>query len=255
MEIRRFNRYELKYLIHASEYRRLVKDLENFMSPDPHGDVDGFYRVTSLYYDSPDFQCYRAKMDGLLYRRKLRLRIYPGNNILEVKKGFVEIKQRMNRTVQKRRIILPLSEAKALCHGDLQREFDDPQDAAVASEVTYLVKAARLRPTCIVSYRRRAFTGSRLESGMRLTFDMQLQGRVTALTVNEPAHNHYFMPPDWLIMEVKVNDRIPDWMTALIAKHECQLRRVSKYCAVVEAGLRRFNRLLSAGGTIEQGGA
>ncbi|MBM4356243.1 MAG: VTC domain-containing protein [Deltaproteobacteria bacterium] len=118
MEIRRFNRYELKYLIHASEYRRLVRDLEPFMTPDPHGDVDGFYRVTSLYYDSPDYQCYRAKIDGLLFRRKLRLRIYPGTNILQVKKGFVEIKQRMNRTVQKRRVILPLSQAKALCHGD-----------------------------------------------------------------------------------------------------------------------------------------
>jgi len=251
MEIRRFNRYELKYLIHASEYRRLVKDLEPFMVPDPHGDVDGFYRVTSLYYDSPDHQCYRAKIDGLLFRRKLRLRIYPGTNILAVKKGFVEIKQRMNRTVQKRRIILPLSEAKALCHGDYQGDFADPLDAAVASEVTYLVKAAQLRPTCIVSYRRQAFTGSRFESGMRLTFDMQLQGRITVLTVNEPAQNHYFMPPDWFIMEVKVNDRIPDWMTALIAKHECQLRRVSKYCAVLEAGMRRFNRMLSSCGEID----
>jgi hypothetical protein len=40
-------------------------------------------------------------------------------------------------------------------------------------------------------------------------------------------------------MEVKVNERIPDWMVALLGKHECQLRRISKYCAVMADGTSR----------------
>jgi hypothetical protein len=238
--IRRFNRYELKYVIHASTYRAFVDDLRYFMEPDPHGDKDGFYRVISLYYDSPDHQCYRAKVEGLKYRRKLRLRIYPGADMEKVDTGFCEIKQRMNRTVQKRRLTLPLDQAYSLCEGDFDPSHLDDMDQAAASEMLYMVRVANLRPKCMVSYRRQAFMGGRFEQGMRVTFDMQLQGRVHALDVKATANNHYFIPPDWFILEVKVNERIPDWMVSVLAKHQCQTQRVSKYCASLKNGLNRL---------------
>ena len=240
--IRTFNRYELKYIVHARDYHAIVKDLRHFLAPDPHGDADGFYRVVSLYYDSPDHSAYWSKVEGLKYRRKLRLRIYPGEDIRKVEVGFVEIKQRINRTVQKRRVILPLADARRLCTADEIDTRLDPGDARTASEIAYLVRAQQLRPQAVVSYRRRAYMGGRFERGMRLTFDMQLKGRIHALQVDEIANDRYFMPPDWMIMEVKVNERIPDWMIALLGKHECQLRRVSKYCAVVSHGRQRLER-------------
>jgi len=243
--IKRFNRYELKYVIHAEKYRALVRDLEHFMAPDPHGDTDGFYRVASLYYDSPDYQFYRSKVEGLKYRRKLRIRVYPGLDIRQVDQGFAEIKQRINRTVQKRRLRLPLAAAQALCAGDFEPFDLDPMDAAVASEILFMVRAANLRPRCIVSYRRRAFMGGRFEAGMRVTFDMQLQGRIHALDLPEPARNHYFMAPDQFVMEVKVNERIPAWMVSLLAKHECQTQRVSKYCSALARGVGRLRFAIS----------
>jgi len=238
--IRRFNRYELKYVIHISRIPAMVDDLLHFMEPDAYGDADGFYRVTSLYYDSPDLAMYRSKVEGLKFRRKLRVRIYPGDDIRGVTRAFAEIKQRYNRTVQKRRVRLPLADAEALCAGDLDpHDFKDPLDAAAASEMLYMVRAMQLRPRCIVSYRRRALVGGRYDPGMRLTFDAMLSGRVHALTVNEDAHNHLFMPPGWLVMEVKVNERIPTWTTSVLARHQCRLQRVSKYCAALEDGMRR----------------
>ena len=130
---------------------------------------------------SPDLSAYWSKLDGLKFRRKLRLRIYPGKDIRTVKTGFVEIKQRINRTVQKRRVILPLDQAERLCAGDQDIQGLDPDDLSTASEVGYMVRALHLRPKCIVSYRRRAYMGGRYERGMRLTFDMQLQGRIHGL--------------------------------------------------------------------------
>ena len=196
---------------------------------------------TSLYYDSPELSNFHSKIEGLKFRRKLRIRIYPGQDISRVTRGFVEIKQRINRTVQKRRVILPLEEASALCSGDPISTELDASDSATASEVAYMVRALHLRPKCIVSYRRRAFMGGEYERGMRLTFDMQLQGRVTALQVNQIAKNLYFMPPDWMVMEVKVNERVPTWAVALLAKHECQLQRVSKYCASMARGMSHLH--------------
>ena len=245
--IKFFNRYELKYFIHADRYLDLVQDLHHFMDPDDHGDVDGFYRIVSLYYDSPDYACYRSKIDGLRFRRKLRIRIYvsPGQDITTVDTGFVEIKQRFNRTTQKRRIVLPLDQATRLCDGeDLEDELD-ARDTATASEIRYMVRAMRLKPAAVVSYRRRAFVGGRYEQGMRLTFDMNLEGRAHALQVNQDAVNRHFLPLDWVLMEVKVNERVPLWMVALLAKHQCSLQRMSKYCAALAVGKAHIQRALA----------
>jgi hypothetical protein len=240
--LKRFNRYELKYVVPAPKYQLLQEDLLKFMIPDPHGDQDGFYRIVSLYYDSPDLHFYRSKIEGLNFRRKLRIRIYPGSSVRSVSTGFVEIRQRINRSVQKRRVFLPLDQASALCRGDFDpAELDNPVDKATTSEVLYLVRALHLKPKCVVSYRRQALLGGRLAPGMRVTLDQQLRQRIHSLRVNEVARNHYFLPPDQLVMEVKINERIPIWMTSLIAQHECQLQRFSKYCSALARGRKQLD--------------
>jgi SPX domain protein involved in polyphosphate accumulation len=232
--IRRFNRYELKYVIHVFQKKALVEDLRHFVELDSHGDVRGRYPVTSLYYDSPGFDFYRSKVDGIRFRRKVRLRVYPAGGPGAVTDGMVEIKQRINRTVQKRRVRLPLDRAYELCEGDLEVDSFSGLDRETASEVQYIVRTMQLRPVCVISYHRQAFVGSRYEPGLRITFDTSLKSRTHGLRVEEKAVNHYFLSPSWCILEVKVNDFIPTWVNALLAKHGCMLQRVSKYCAGLE---------------------
>ena len=38
-----------------------------------------------------------------------------------------------------------------------------------------------------------------------------------------------------VVMEIKVNERIPTWLTGLIASHNLRMVRVSKYCRSIEA--------------------
>lgn len=228
--IKRFNRYELKYIVGLDQYERIVRDLANFTVPDVYGGELG-YPVVSLYYDSPGMDFFWAKIEGIKFRRKLRLRIYPSDPIGTTALGMVEIKQRINRTVQKRRLALPLAEAEDLCAGKFTGCGLDPLDAQVASEVLYMVEAMKLSPKCITAYHRRAFTGGLYDAGLRVTFDRNVSYRTSGLSVNLEAKNHLIMPPDWCIMEIKVNDAVPDWVTSLLARHGCQLRRVSKYCA------------------------
>jgi hypothetical protein len=73
--MRSFNRFELKYLLHADSVDLLARDLAGPLRPDRHGH-DGRYALTSLYYDSPDLVYYWAKVDALKVRRKLRIRHY-----------------------------------------------------------------------------------------------------------------------------------------------------------------------------------
>lgn len=244
--IRRFNRFELKYILPLARCARLIDELKEQIFPDAHGDSAG-YPVVSLYYDSPDYECFWAKIEGLKYRRKVRLRIYPAGDIestdvQSVTHAAVEIKQRINKTVQKRRLSLPLEQAEALCSGELDPEGLDPLDAQVAQEVLVLRHALDLRPTAITAYRRRAFEGRHENAGLRVTFDTHVAARMHALRINEAAHNRLILPENWCIMEVKADERVPQWIASLLARHDCQLSRVSKYCAGV-AQIRDFKVL------------
>ncbi len=238
--IRRFNRYELKYILPYKQYQRVLQDFKGFLRPDKHAGAEGVYRISSLYYDSPDLSCYRNKIDGIKYRRKLRLRVYKDSDMTV---AFVEIKQRINRTVQKRRICLPMDVATALCAGrDINITHLDQTDQETASEVLYLVKALSLRPQCIISYHRKAYEGSRYEHGLRVTFDTHLKYRLNNLDVTVPSKDRFFLPPDTVVMEVKANERVPVWLTSLFGLHQCNLQRVSKYCLGIERGFTHLQQ-------------
>jgi SPX domain protein involved in polyphosphate accumulation len=228
--IRRFNRFELKYILPVSQCARIIDELKDQIPPDRHGGEAG-YPIVSLYYDSPNLECFWAKIEGIRFRRKVRLRIYPGEDITRVSKGSIEIKQRINKTVQKRRLELPLEQAERLCAGELSLDGLDEMDTQVAHEVTYLTKSLNLQPSAITAYWRRAFEGRDENQGVRVTFDTYVSSRIHALTVNAPALNRLVLPADYAIMELKADDRVPEWATSLLARHDCQLNRVSKYCA------------------------
>ena len=239
--IRRFNRYELKYVLPWSKCEAIIADLERHLPRDTHSGEEG-YRIVSLYYDSPDHDFFWSKIEGIKFRRKIRARLYASGDITQAKDCMVEIKQRINRTVQKRRLVLPIERAEALCMGRGEPTGLDTLDQQVADEVHYLALAKHLRPAAVTAYQRRAFEGRQRNAGLRVTFDTDVRSRIHALEINADAKNHLIVPPGWSIMEVKANDAIPMWVLALLAKHECQVCRVSKYCL----GLARLKGLAEA---------
>lgn len=227
--IRRFNRYELKYVLPWTKCEAIMEDLRLHLPADRHAGQSG-YRTVSLYYDSPAYDCFWAKFEGLKFRRKVRLRAYVDGSVDDIAECLVEIKQRINRTVQKRRLVLPLEQAERLCKGQSIARCADPLDQSVADEVTYLVRTMHLRPAAITAYHRHALEGLHTNAGLRVTFDTDVRSRVSALKLDASAENKLIVPPGWAIMEVKANNGVPAWMIGLLARHECQLKRMSKYC-------------------------
>ncbi|MCA8975151.1 MAG: polyphosphate polymerase domain-containing protein [Planctomycetes bacterium] len=225
--IKRFNRYEIKYSIPAASMRHLMPDLMRFLRPDPHSTESGFYKVASLYFDTPGLDCYRNKIDGLLFRRKLRIRIYPDAPNAP---AFVEIKQRINRTVQKRRLAMTLPDAYRLCSGDMRFELSEPDDQEVADEIHCLVRSLRLVPQNVISYTRQAWEGYFMDPGLRVTFDTMIRTRRASFDLEQPRREMLAYPAGKAVMEVKANERVPHWLVTLLARHECNLDRISKYC-------------------------
>jgi len=229
---RRFNRFELKYIIPVVLRDMLVEHISLHMTSDALG-VDGHYRISSLYYDSPDLQCFRSKLDGIRFRRKVRIRWYGETPEQLSDAVMVEIKQRIDRTTQKRRVRLPLCDALALCVGQFDRQLDDPLDQAVAAEVTFLAKSLLLEPACLVVYQRQAFVGGSHDPGLRITFDADLGCALANVPPIRGRALHRFQRPDWVILEVKADDLVPLWVTRMLAQHSVTLNRFSKYCAAV----------------------
>src|SRR6185295_18065814 len=129
-----FNRYEIKYLVPREVLDDLRDDLRRRLDIDGYS-AGGGYGVWSLYYDTPQLRFYWEKIEGLRFRRKLRLRHYGSPHTLtDDTPVYVEIKQRVNRVTQKRRIALPYREAQRLCDG---REPVDhaPADHGFVNEV------------------------------------------------------------------------------------------------------------------------
>lgn len=233
--IRKFNRFELKYLLTLQQAKQFKAGLRNYLVPDEHGNNNGRYALSSLYYDSPGLRCYWEKENGIKFRRKLRLRRYETGDILtEETPIFLEIKQRIDRVTQKRRAVLPYGDALRLCN-DRQLPDCAPEDKAVIEEIFVFLWQYNLRPMSIVRYDRQAFMGTEYDIGLRVTFDTALSFQTHPLHLHEWPSSLPLLAPNLTVMEIKVNERIPTWLTGMIAAHDLQLIRVSKYCRSIEA--------------------
>lgn len=228
-----FNRYEIKYLVDTDVMQAVRAELRARMGTDQHGDERG-YGVWSLYYDTPTLRFYWEKIDGIRFRRKLRIRHYGDRSTIDDDTPvFVEIKQRVNRVTQKRRVSLPYRAARALCdthelvpHHDSERAF--------LEEVLELASTQQLRPITITGYQRTAFVGRDADLGLRVTLDQRVRGRDRDFHLGADAENRFLLPAHLAVMEVKANERVPYWLTELTARRSLQVVRVSKYCQSVE---------------------
>ncbi|MEU6260223.1 polyphosphate polymerase domain-containing protein [Streptomyces griseorubiginosus] len=230
-----FNRFELKYLVPVEQAAEIRDELAERMDRDLHSPVGG-YGVWSLYYDTPQLRFYWEKIEGLKFRRKLRIRHYGDlDGVTDESPVCVEIKQRVNRVTQKRRITLPYQVARRLCDGKEMVEHS-PRESAFIQEVLELIVRLNLQPTAITGYQREALVGRDADTGLRVTFDRRVRGRDRDFHfgVSTP-ENRFTIPAHLSVMEIKVNERTPHWITDLAARRNLNLVRISKYVQSIEA--------------------
>ncbi|MFQ5745759.1 MAG: VTC domain-containing protein [Gemmatimonadota bacterium] len=227
---RTFNRFEVKYLLPQAEIRSLLSELDGYLLPDPHGDGVWGYPVHSVYWDSADLTMFWEKIEGIKFRRKLRFRSYGDGE------PFVEIKQRLDRTIQKRRARLPLDRMRSVFGWgrDPEPAADADIDDPIVAEAVLLRHSYRLEPRVAIRYRRRAFFGA-YEPDLRLTFDTRVQYSTTRLEPAPPLETgKYLVDPRLAVMEIKFNERVPLWLLRLVARRGLSLVRLSKYCGAVD---------------------
>lgn len=231
MAIEIFRRKEQKYLITTVQYEQLIQQISPFMRPDKFGE-DGKYTVTSLYFESDDHKIYFETKNKLKYRQKLRLRIYDDTDIHGT--AFFEVKQKHKKVVNKRRMLISLSEAYRYINR-LESCINNYEGSniQVLREIDYFRNLYRLEPEMIVSYDRHALHCI-TDPELRITFDSNLRCRNEDLLLENGAYGKNFVDSNLVVLEVKVNDSVPLWLTRILQQLNCEQRSASKFCTSLE---------------------
>ena len=232
-----FNRFEIKYLVPQDRAEELRAELRRHMDDDAYSGDRG-YPITSVYYDTARLTFYWEKIEGLKFRRKLRVRHYgTADDLSPDSRVFVEIKQRVNRVTQKRRVVLPYRDALRLCSPEGYEPEGEvgARERAFLDEVSTLVGELDLRPTVTTGYHREAWVGREADLGLRVTLDHRLRGRDRDFHLASEAPNRLILPARLSVLEVKANERVPAWVTDLTARMSLDVVRISKYCQSVQA--------------------
>ena len=232
-----FSRFEFKYILPEAQRSELESELGYFMALDPYVSKQRHQRyfVRSLYFDDDSYSCYYEKTDGVMVRKKYRIRTYTDDRNEDCV-IFLEIKGRYNALVYKHRVELPSSIKYSLDAGndklltDLARIEDKSN---VLTSFLFDAYRMRLKPCVLIDYERRPYV-SKYAPDFRITFDDSLQAAVTGRLFCEPMDKRRIFLPGYCIIEVKLKRHIPSWFHRLIQSYELHRISVSKYCRGAE---------------------
>ncbi len=208
------------------------------MKPDEFA-VDGaFYPILSIYYDNADRDCYWEQVRNQQHRRKLRIRVYGSPDGSVPPTIFVEVKHKWGMRGSKRRLLCSLEEAFEVCAGKPIEPRARLSDRRMIGEIHSFIQHCNFQPSCAIRYDRHAFMDRDPASDLRVTFDTDISYRFERLRVTpeDRDFDQFLLPEGYSVMEVKVTDAIPLWLTQAIGRHQCILQSHSKYNNAMEAG-------------------
>jgi hypothetical protein len=232
-------RIEYKYLIPNSLIPKLRGEILPHVEPDmPPGEgMSAEYTVRSVYFDTPHFDCYEEKADGLKMRNKFRVRGYGRGGMKSV--VFLEIKRKCEAFIKKHRAPLSHDDLEAFfATRDVDRYITGKTGRDREDALRFLYHYCRhgLRPTVLVVYDREAFKG-RFDPSLRITFDKNVRGTPFPL-LGELFDDHRLKMamPGWSIFEVKFfRYALPSWVRSVIARYELPRLALSKYAICLDS--------------------
>lgn len=213
-----FQRYEKKYLLNPEQYQKIRAGLAPYMEADEHGR----YTICNLYYDTPDFQLIRTSLDKPVYKEKLRMRSYgvpaDGDSV------FVELKKKYKGVVYKRRTALEAGEALDYLAGRCSPRAKDQ----ICREIDWFLGRYHPVPQVFIAYDREALAGLE-DRVLRVTFDIDLRWRDTALDLRSGDGGERITSRDQILMEIKIPGSAPVWLSRLLSENSVFPTSFSKY--------------------------
>lgn len=216
-------RKEMKYVVPVESAFKLINSLDCIMQRDQNGQ-NGLYTVRSQYFDSFVNRDLHDNLDGLMEKRKIRIRTYSP----EAEEVKLEYKCKSGSDSLKCSVWISREEALQIENHQFDCLLD--HEGLLPKQLYLKMTQNFYRPKSIIEYERLAFMYP--ISNVRITFDTEINGTVNpyGLFDKEP----FFIPllaKDRTIMEVKYDDFIPTQIKKIIASVENIQQGFSKYLA------------------------
>ena len=208
-------------------------ELDHFMDFDPFvkEQPNKKYFVRSLYFDDKFSTAFYEKIDGMLSRKKFRLRTYSAS-ASEIAPIFLEQKGRHDNRVFKNRVALapPLLEKVDNSISETLQRLDVVESSDnVIRRFQYERLRKRIRPIVLIDYLRRPYI-SKYDSEFRITLDEQLRAGQSSALFPSSLYKSYPVKLGYTVMEVKFARHIPAWFHRIIQSYELRRVSVSKIC-------------------------
>ncbi|QHF55620.1 MULTISPECIES: polyphosphate polymerase domain-containing protein [Streptococcus] len=216
-----FKRVETKYLISNHQRRQLLSDLGKHMEADDFAQST----ITSLYFDTEQFDMIQDSLAKKYGKEKVRLRTYEMESDLDMP-AFLEIKQKIDGVGYKYRIKTTPRQAAILMASDADKVVEDKR---LASQLEKLhQRYGVIKPSMLIAYKRLSFRGKK-DKSVRVTLDMNMTYAVVNQLTMIGHESFPLLPDQQLIMEVKVAEQIPDWLENILHQYKLEKNSFSKY--------------------------
>ncbi|GHV27229.1 molecular chaperone [Clostridia bacterium] len=217
MELNIFERQESKYMVTIWQMNALLDLCGNRLCADEYYR----YEIRSIYFDTDNYDLVRASIEKPVYKEKLRLRSY--GKASDEANVFIELKKKYNGIVYKRRADLTLNQAKVLL-----KEGVPPRDTQILREVAAFRARFYVTPKAFISYDRTAFCGVD-DPELRVTFDSNTHFRTDDLRLDSNADGDCLCNGDMYLMEIKIADAFPLWLSSAMSLLQIYPTSFSKY--------------------------
>lgn len=218
MAITVMQRKEIKYLLTKEQVEYLVEALKPFMEVDQYGKTS----IASLYYDTPDYRLIRNSIEKPAFKEKLRLRSY--GLAKEGSTLYLELKRKAYGIVYKRRVATTSKDVDNF----INKEGYVCGDGQIGREIKYFRDFYKdLVPACLIIYDRVAYF--QRDGDLRLTIDYNPRYRVDDLNLTTSMEGKSLLPDGSAILEVKVQDAMPLWLTRILDEGKIYKSSFSKY--------------------------
>ncbi len=216
-------RHEIKYTISNAQAELLKRELKTMMSFDTNAFYeDGSYLIRSLYFDDLDSSAYYEKLDGVLYRKKYRIRIYNDDE------SYIRLEAKMkhNQLTAKKHVLISHDIYSKIINGNI----DDIKstDKLLLNEFLIDMKLKHLIPSVIVEYHRMAYIYP--ISDVRITFDSHIKsGLYNYELFDEKKPTYELIPDGTQVLEVKYNEVLPSAIATILSTVPLCREAVSKF--------------------------
>lgn len=215
-------RHELKFVMNYGEYLHLSRTLDYCLERDPGGDQYNEYAIRSLYFDTVFDDFLNEKLSGVENRQKYRIRIYRYSD----KDIKLECKSKFGDLISKRSLLIPRDLADQLIACDPTGL--EKTSAPLLHDMYREMRTRLLRPVVIVDYIREAYIYG--PENVRITFDKEIRTGMTNFDMFNPRIPTLpVMDENLVVLEVKFQRVLPDFIKNLLTGISAQRMAVSKY--------------------------